>query len=67
VLVARLEDKHLLSFPPEAAVRMLFSITSFETFDAMTRTDQPPVRDVGEPRGPRLCHLDQVRARQVLA
>jgi AcrR family transcriptional regulator len=41
VLVARLNDQHFLSFEPDEAVRMLFSLTSFETFDALAGPDQP--------------------------
>jgi AcrR family transcriptional regulator len=40
VLVGRLKDNNLLSCEPEEAVRMLFSLTSFETFDALARPDQ---------------------------
>ena len=35
VLVARLSDQHLLSCEPDEAVRMLFSLTSFETYDSL--------------------------------
>ena len=41
VLVARLNDQHFLSCEPDEAVRMLFSLTSFETFDALAGPDQP--------------------------
>jgi AcrR family transcriptional regulator len=40
VLVGRLKEKDLLSFEPDEAIRMLFSLTSFETFDALARPDQ---------------------------
>jgi|ERR1035437_1961833 AcrR family transcriptional regulator len=40
VLVARLNDQHLLAGEIDDATRMLFSLTSFETFDALARPDQ---------------------------
>ena len=40
VLVARLHDQHLLAGEIDDAIRMLFSLTSFETFDALARPDQ---------------------------
>ena len=40
VLVARLNDHDLLSCEPDEAVRMLFSLTSFETFDALAGPDR---------------------------
>ena len=40
VLAGRLKEKDLLAFETDEAVRMLFSLTSFETFDALARPDQ---------------------------
>ena len=40
VLVARLNNHDLLSCEPDEAVRMLFSLTSFETFDALAGPDR---------------------------
>jgi len=40
VLVGRLKENSLLSCEPDEAVRMLFSLTSFETFDALASPDQ---------------------------
>jgi hypothetical protein len=40
VVVARLDARHLLSCEPDEAVRMLVSLTSFETFDALAGPDQ---------------------------
>ena len=40
VLVTRLNDQHLLACEIDDALRMLFSLTSFETFDALARPDQ---------------------------
>ena len=40
VLVARLNEQHLLSCEPDEAVRMLFSLTSFETYDTLAGPDQ---------------------------
>lgn len=40
VLVGRLNDHHLLAGEIDDAIRMLFSLTSFETFDALARSDQ---------------------------
>ena len=41
VLVARLNDQHLLAYEPDEAVRMLFALTSFETFDSLAAPGQP--------------------------
>jgi AcrR family transcriptional regulator len=35
VLVARLSDQHVLNVEPERAVQILFTLTSFETFDSL--------------------------------
>jgi AcrR family transcriptional regulator len=35
ILVARLSDQHLLNVEPDRAVQMLFTLTSFETFDSL--------------------------------
>ncbi len=40
VLVGRLNDARLLACETDDAVRMLFSLTSFETFDALAGPDQ---------------------------
>jgi AcrR family transcriptional regulator len=40
VLVARLNDQRLLAVETNQAVRMLFTLTSFETFDALAGADQ---------------------------
>ena len=40
VLIARMNAQHLLSCDPEEALRMLVSLTSFETFDALASPDQ---------------------------
>ncbi|MHB8312831.1 MAG: TetR/AcrR family transcriptional regulator [Candidatus Dormibacteria bacterium] len=41
VLVGRLNDQHLLTFEPDRAVRMLYTLTSFETFDFLAAPGQP--------------------------
>jgi hypothetical protein len=41
VLVTRLNDFGLLAVEPERALRMLYCITSFETFDVLATEDQP--------------------------
>jgi AcrR family transcriptional regulator len=40
VLVGRLADAHLAATDPGRAVRVLVALTSFETFDALARSDQ---------------------------
>jgi AcrR family transcriptional regulator len=40
VLVGRLGDQHLLAIETDLAVRMLYAITSFETFDALAAASQ---------------------------
>lgn len=35
VLVARLSDQHILNVEPDRAVQILFTLTSFETFDSL--------------------------------
>jgi AcrR family transcriptional regulator len=40
VLVVRLSDQHLLVVDTDLAVRMLYTLTSFETFDALAAADQ---------------------------
>jgi AcrR family transcriptional regulator len=35
-LVARLSEQHFLNFEPDRAVQILFTLTSFETFDSLT-------------------------------
>jgi AcrR family transcriptional regulator len=35
VLVARLSDQHVLNVEPDRAVQILFTLTSFETFDSL--------------------------------
>ena len=40
VLVGRLNDQHLLAIETDVAIEMLFSLTSFETFDALARSNQ---------------------------
>ena len=35
VLVARLSDQHLLNVEPDRALQILFTLTSFETFDSL--------------------------------
>jgi AcrR family transcriptional regulator len=41
VIVARLGDAGLLTADPGQAVRALFTLTSFETFDSLAPPDQP--------------------------
>jgi len=41
VLVSRLADQDLLAIEAEQAVRVLYSLTSFETFDALASESQP--------------------------
>ena len=40
VLVGRLSEHHLLAVKPDLAVRMLYTLTSFETFDALAAASQ---------------------------
>lgn len=40
VLVSRLSDQGLLAIEPEQAVRVLYTLTSFETFDALATAGQ---------------------------
>ena len=40
MLANGLHDQHLLTTDLEGAVRVLFALTSFETFDSLARPDQ---------------------------
>jgi AcrR family transcriptional regulator len=40
ILVGRLSEQHLLAVDTDVAVRVLYTLTSFETFDALAAADQ---------------------------
>ena len=44
-LVARLSEQHFLNFEPDRAVQILFTLTSFETFDSLA-ADNLPITEV---------------------
>ncbi len=48
VLVARLSDHHLLNVEPDRAVQILFTLTSFETFDSLAADNMSMTEVEGE-------------------